>query len=97
MQAVPRDRRRSGRLKSGRSRPAATGQLLPLWQKSQFSLVAKRQNSHLVLGYEETIEGDITRLAVGNNKLAQFALDAPANERVRRQIIDGRSNCCYGV
>jgi hypothetical protein len=82
---------------TGRSPPTAPGQLLPLWQKSQFSLMAKGQNSHLVPGYHESIEGDITRLAVGNNQLAQFALDAPADKRVRRQIIDGRLNCCYGV
>jgi len=77
--------------------PSGFSQLLPLWQKPQFSLVAKRQNAHLVPGYDEAIEGDITRLAVGNNKLAQFALDAPANKRVRRQIIDGRLNRGYGL
>jgi hypothetical protein len=73
------------------------GQLSPLWQKTYFSLVAKRQNAHLVPGYNEAVECDITRLTVGNNKLAQFALDAPADKRVRRQIIDGRLNRRYVV
>ena len=96
-EAIATLKRRIGFPDSERSLPIAMDPGQSLWQKPQFSLVAKRQNAHLVAGYHEAIEGYITRLAVGNNQFAQFAFDAPAHERVCREIIDGRLNCRYGV
>ena len=51
-----------------------------LWLKTQFPLVPNRQNADLILGSHESIQGDIARLTVGNDQLAQFAFYASANQ-----------------
>ena len=61
-----------------------------LWLKTQFPLVPNRQNAYLILGSHESIQGDIARLTVGNDQLAQFAFYASANQGVRSQDFDGR-------
>jgi hypothetical protein len=53
-------------------------------------LVPNRQNAYLILGSHESIQGDMARLTVGNDQLAQFAFYAPANQGVRGQDLDGR-------
>jgi hypothetical protein len=56
-------------------------------------LVPNRQNTHLIFGSHESIQGDIARLTVGNDQLAQFAFYALANQGVRGQDLDGRLDC----
>jgi hypothetical protein len=63
-----------------------------LWLKAQFPLVPNRQNAYLILGSHESIQGDIARLTVGNDQLAQFTFYAPANQGMRGQDLDGRLN-----
>src|ERR1700730_12811681 len=61
-----------------------------LWLKTQFPLMPNRQNAYLILGSHESIQGDIARLTVGNDQLAQFTFHAPADQGVRGQDLDGR-------
>ena len=58
--------------------------------KTQFPLVTNRQNAHLILGSHESIQGDIARLTVGNDQLAQFTFYAPAHQGMPGQDLDGR-------
>ena len=54
--------------------------------------MADREETHLIAKYHEPIERHVTRPPVGNDQLAQFAFEPPADQRVRRKAVDGGSN-----
>ena len=54
--------------------------------------MAKREDAHLVVRDQEAVQGDVAGSSVRDDELAQFAVDAPAGERVRGQVLDRRLN-----
>lgn len=65
---------------------------MPRWlhsgQEADFTLVTKCEYAYLVARNHESIERNITGLAIGNDQFANLASDAPADERVPDQVID---------
>ena len=68
-----------------------------LRQKSYFPLVSNCQNAHFVLRDHESIQGQVSGAAIGNDQFAQIPFNAPPNERVRGEVVDRGLNRCHGA
>ncbi len=50
------------------------------------------QNAHLVLRDHETIQSYVACTPIRDDQLPQFVFDAPSDQRVPTEIVDGRLN-----
>jgi len=48
------------------------------------------ENADFVARNYKPIQTDVSRMPIGNNQLAQFALKAPPNQRMRGEVADCR-------
>ena len=58
----------------------------------QFALMPQGQNTDLILLGQETVERDVTGLAIGDDQLANLPLNAPSDQRVAGQGFNGLTN-----
>lgn len=56
--------------------------------------MANREYSHFLSCNHIAVQGNVARPSIRNDQLAQFAGDAPADQRVCSQVIDGRLDGC---
>ncbi len=59
--------------------------------------MANSEDAHFVPRNHESVQGNVTRLSIGNYQLAQLALDASAHQRMRRKIVDRGVDCLHGT
>ena len=52
----------------------------------------EREHPHLVLRNDESIQRDVTRLAVGDHEFPNIAVHAPPDQRVHGQVLYGRAD-----
>ena len=51
-----------------------------------------REDPHLVVRDDEPVQRDVSSLPERNNELANVAVHATAKQRVRGQVLDGRTD-----
>jgi hypothetical protein len=85
------------RLDPSFSRRVVASRDSPLWvnsgqlrKESQFPLVSNCQDTYLIARNHKSIQGNVSRLPVGNNQLAQFAFDAAAYQGMHYEIVNRR-------
>jgi hypothetical protein len=60
-----------------------------LRHEPDFPLVTDREHPHLIPWDHESVQRDVPRLAERNHELANVTVNAPAEQRVRGQVLDG--------
>jgi len=54
--------------------------------------MTQREHPHLVALHDEAVQRDVSRRSIGNDQFTKVCLDAPADERMRREIPNGAAN-----
>ena len=78
----------------------ATGRnesIAPLRQEPQLALAANSQDADFISRDHEPVQGNVTRLTIGNDQFAQLALDAPADQWMGGKADDRRADCLDGA